>query len=247
MHRYADMVVASSSIDPVLYPKYDVKRGLRNSDGSGVLVGLTNIGTVIGFTVEERDKVPAEGRLIYRGIDVADLVNGCRTENRFGFEETAYLLLFGKLPDKSELERFMKVLDSVRMLPQGFKEDAILHSPSHDVMNKLARCILSCYAYDGTPDDLSLENVLGQCLELIARFPTFVAYGYQAKAHYFLGQSLHLHTPVAGKSTAENLLMLLRPDGAYTRLEAELLDLCLILHAEHGGGNNSAFTTHVVT
>lgn len=247
MRRYADLVVSSTTIDPALYQQYNVKRGLRNADGSGVLVGLTNVGSVIGYIVEEQDKVPTEGKLIYRGIDVPDIVKGCQQEGRLGFEETAYLLLFGRLPNARELSEFMAVLDSVRALPHGFKEDAILHSPSPDVMNKLARCILACYAYDPRPDDLAMDNVLRQCLELIARFPTFVAYGYQAKAHYFRGESLHLHNPVAGKSTAETLLMLLRPDSSYTRLEAELLDLCLILHAEHGGGNNSAFTTHVVT
>lgn len=247
MRRYADMVVSSTTIDPALYQQYNVKRGLRNADGSGVLVGLTNIGSVIGYIVEEQDKVPTEGKLIYRGIDVPDIVKGCQEERRLGFEETAFLLLFGQLPEATQLQEFCSVLDSVRALPSGFKEDAILHSPSPDVMNKLARCILACYAYDPRPDDIAMDNVLRQSMELIARFPTFVAYGYHAKAHYFGGQSLHLHNPVMGKSTAEILLMLLRPDSSYTRLEAELLDLCLILHAEHGGGNNSAFTTHVVT
>ncbi len=247
LSRYAGLAAEAGRIDPALYARYNVKRGLRNADGSGVLVGLTSIGSVIGYIVEEQDKVPTEGRLIYRGIDVPDIVKGCREEGRLGFEETAYLLLFGELPTAAELQEFSGLLDGMRALPPGFKEDAVLRSPSPDIMNKLARCVLSAYAYDPDPDNFSIENVLRQSLELIARFPTYVAYGYQAKAHYYSGESLHLHNPVAGKSTAEQLLLLLRPDQSYTRLEAEVLDLCLILHAEHGGGNNSAFTTHVVT
>ncbi|MCL1856446.1 MAG: citrate/2-methylcitrate synthase [Kiritimatiellaeota bacterium] len=247
MSRYAAIVAENTKIDPALYEKYNVKRGLRNADGTGVLVGLSTVGSVIGYVVEEQDKVPIEGKLIYRGIDVPEIIAGCQREKRLGFEETAFLLLFGKLPARSELQDFNTMLDGVRALPHGFKEDAILRSPSPDIMNKLARCILSSYAYDPTPDDIGCENVLRQCLALIARFPTFIAYGYQAKAHYFRNESLFLHNPVEGKSTAETFLMLMRPDSAYTALEAEILDLCLILHAEHGGGNNSTFTNHVVT
>ena len=247
MRHYASIVAENTKIDPALYEQYNVKRGLRNADGTGVLVGLSTVGSVIGYAVVEQDKHPIEGRLIYRGIDVPEIIAGCQKEKRLGFEETAYLLIFGRLPTRAELQEFNNVLDSVRELPTGFKEDVILHSPSPDIMNKLARCILSAYAYDPNPDDISCENVLRQCLELVARFPTYIAYGYHAKAHYFQHESLFLHNPVAGKSTAETFLMLLRPDSAYTALEAEILDLCLILHAEHGGGNNSTFTNHVVT
>lgn len=246
LQRYAELATESSNISPELFQQYGVKRGLRNADGSGVLIGLTNVGSVIGFMVEEQDKIPTEGRLIYRGIEMPEIVKGCQSEGRAGFEETTFLLLFGRLPTASELTEFMELLDSVRGLPANFKEDAILHLPSPDVMNKLARCILAAYSYDENADDLSTANTLRQCIELIARFPTFVAYGYHAKAHYFGNNSLFLHNPPQGKSTAEVLLSLLRQDSSYTPLEAQLLDLCLILHAEHGGGNNSSFTTHVV-
>jgi len=230
-----------------LYQKYSVKRGLRNEDGSGVLVGLTEIGDVHGYIVDEGELLPVEGRLLYRGIQIEDLVNGFRSDKRFGFEEICYLLLFGELPSRPQLEQFCAVLGSNRALPDGFTENMILKAPSHDIMNKLARSVLVCYSYDPDPDDVSARNVLRQSIELIARFPTMAAYGYQAKSHYFDGKSLYIHRPDKDLGTAENLLHMMRPDGKFTALESETLDLALVLHAEHGGGNNSTFTTHVVS
>ncbi len=247
LKKYADKIRASGKIDPSLYEKYNVKRGLRNADGTGVLVGLTCIGSVHGYMISESEKVSVHGQLFYRGIDVNELVKGFQKERRFGFEESAYLLLFGSLPNASELATWNALLDSCRRLPDGFKESAIIRSPGKDLMNSIARAVLMAYTYDAEPDRLDIESTLRQSIELIARFPVIAAYAYQAKAHYHLGQSLMMRYPEAGKSTAENFLMLMREDGIYSRLEAELLDLCLVLHAEHGGGNNSAFTTHVVT
>ncbi len=245
--QYSAMVSASTAIDPELYRKYNVKRGLRNADGSGVLVGLTTVGSVIGYTVVEQEVQPIPGVLQYRGIDVRDIAEGFQADKRFGYEETVFLLLFGKLPTQEENDAFTAVLDALRPLPKGFKEEAIIHLPSPDVMNKLARCVLASYAFDPNPDDVSIENVVRQSLRLIAQFPTYAVYGYQAKAHYYMQQSLHMRVPASGLSTAEHILALLRPYSAYTRLEAEILDLCLVLHADHGGGNNSTFTTHVVS
>ncbi|MBN1798624.1 MAG: citrate/2-methylcitrate synthase [Spirochaetales bacterium] len=229
------------------YLKYNVKRGLRNSDGTGVLVGLTTIGDVHGYIIDEGETVPVDGRLVYRGIDVKDIVTGFQSEKRFGFEETCFLLLFGQLPTQDELTEFQELLDNARALPAGFTENMILKAPSRDIMNKLARSVLVCYSYDQNPDDLSVKNNLRQGLELIARFPTMTAYAYQAKSHYHDGKSLFIHKVCRGLSTSENLLHLIRADSKYSELEAEVLDLCLVLHAEHGGGNNSAFTLHVVT
>jgi len=247
LRKYADKIRATGKIDPALYEKYSVKRGLRNADGTGVLVGLTCIGSVHGYMISESEKVSVPGQLFYRGINVNDLVKGFQSEKRFGFEECAYLLLFGDLPNASELHVWNELLDVYRRLPDGFKESAIIRSPGKDLMNSIARAVLMAYTYDPEPDKLDLETTLRQSFELIAQFPTIAAYAYQAKAHYHMGQSLMMRYPEKGKSTAENLLMLIREDGLYTQLEAELLDLCLVLHAEHGGGNNSAFTTHVVT
>ena len=226
---------------------FNVKRGLRNADGTGVLVGLTSIGDVHGYIIDENEKVPVEGRLFYRGYDVADLVDGIKSENRFGFEEVCYLLLFGELPNRKALDDFSDLLGYYRRLPENFTEDMILKNPSQSIMNKLARAVLSCYSYDDAPDDLSIANVTRQSVELIARFPTMVAYGYQALCRYFREQSLVLHDPDPELGTAENFLKMIRSDARFTRLEAEILDLLLVLHAEHGGGNNSAFTVHVVT
>lgn len=234
-------------IAPELYEKYTVKRGLRNKDGTGVLVGLTTIGNVHGYVVSEGEKTAVPGQLFYRGIDVVDLVRACEREKRFGFEETAYLLLFGHLPTKSQLTDWEMLLAEYRRLPDGFKENAIIQAPGRDLMNSLARAVLTAYTYDTTPDLLDLETNLRQAVELIAGFPTMAAYAYQAKAHYHQGHSLMLRYPDPSKSTAENFLLLIREDGRYTQLEAETLDLALILHAEHGGGNNSSFVTHVVT
>jgi len=245
--RLVQLVEKNNQIDPELYPKYDVKRGLRNSNGTGVLVGLTNVGDVQGYRTENGQKIAIEGKLFYRGIEVRDLIAGFQADGRFGFEETSYLLLFGKLPQPHELEEFNRLLGMNRALPDGFTEDMILKAPSNNIMNKLARSVLAAYSYDPNPDDISIENVLRQSIELIARFPTMVAYGYQALSRYHNHKSLYIHNPQPHLSTAENLLHMIRPNSKYTRLEAELLDLALVLHAEHGGGNNSTFIIRVVT
>lgn len=237
----------NSVIDPVYYSKYDVKRGLRNENGTGVLVGLTNVGDVNGYFVDSHEKIPIDGRLSYRGIDINDIVCGFQKDGRFGFEEVCYLLLFGELPNKKRLEEFTEQLGNLRSLPYGFTEDMILKAPSYDIMNKLQRSILASYSYDPNPEDGSIKNILRQSIELIARCPTMVAYAYQAKAHYYNGKSLFIHAPQADLSTAENILYMIRPDNKYTQTEAELLDLALVLHAEHGGGNNSTFATQVVS
>lgn len=237
----------NNNIPPELHTKHNTKRGLRNSDGTGVLVGLTNIGDVIGYTKEEGIPIPTEGELLYRGISINDIVNGFQNESRYGFEEVCYLLLFGQLPDAKQLVQFEKLLASSRRLPTGFADNVIFSSASNDIMNALSRSILACYSYDPNPDDLSIKNVLRQCIELIARVPTMVAYAYQAKRHYYSKKSLHIHYPKEELSTAENLLHMIRSDNSFTQLETELLDLALVLHAEHGGGNNSTFTVHVVS
>jgi citrate synthase len=239
--------IKSGTLTPDLYQKYNVKRGLRNADGTGVLVGLTRIGDVHGYILDENEKMPVEGRLRYRGIDIEEIVRGFQAEKRHGFHETIYLLLFGRLPNKEQIMRFNEMIDACRDLPEGFTENMILKAPSPDIMNKLARAVLASYSYDANPDDINIRNVLRQCIELIARFPTMVAYGYQAKRHYYDNKSLFIHKPQTGLSTAENFLYMVRPDSAYSALEAEILDLSLVLHAEHGGGNNSAFALHVVT
>ncbi|WP_264373215.1 citrate/2-methylcitrate synthase [Sinanaerobacter chloroacetimidivorans] len=238
----------NNAIDSALYGKYDVKRGLRDSNGAGVVVGLTKIGDVQGYEVnEKKEKVAVDGKLYYRGIDVEDIVNNCLADNRFGYEETCYLLLFGELPTPKELEVFKSVLGEKRELPMGFARDMILTAPSKNVMNKLARSVLALYSYDENPDDVSVGNVLRQSINLIGYFPSLIAYGYQAKRTYYDNESLHLHYPDPKLSTAENILRMIRPTGEYTELEAKLLDISMILHAEHGGGNNSSFTTHVVS
>lgn len=237
----------NNNILPSLYSKYEVKRGLRNSNGTGVLVGLTEIGDVHGYILDENERIPVEGRLSYRGIDVEDITKGFITDGRFGFEESIYLLLFGELPTKDQLTKFNSLMGLNRNLPDDFLEDMILKAPSNDIMNKLARSVLVLYSYDENPDDTSVVNILRQSMELIARFPAMIAYGYQAKAYHYLNKSLVIHTPDPELSTAENLLKMSRASGEYTRIEAEVLDLMLVLHAEHGGGNNSAFTAHVVS
>ena len=236
-------------IDPALYRKFGVKRGLRNDNGTGVLVGLTTIGNVHGYVMNEGEKQPVPGELYYRGINVKDIVGADKREHRFGYEETAYLLLFGELPTARQLVEWKNMIGSYRKLSDGFRDNAIMKHPSKDLMNALARAVLFAYAFDpdGTPDDLSLEKCLEQSIDMIGSIPTIAAYAYQAKAHYHDGGSLMIRNPDPDKSTSENILMLTREDGKYTRLEAETLDLALILHAEHGGGNNSSFTTHVVT
>lgn len=247
VNEYVYMQKNNVKIEPEYYHKYDVKRGLRNQNGTGVLVGLTSIGDVHGYIIDENEKVDVEGRLRFRGVDVNDLVEACEREDRFGFEETAFLLLFGNLPTKQQLKDFCDALSELRELPNNFTEDSILKFPSNDVMNKLARSVLTLYSEDEKAGDISYENVIRQSMELIARFPIIVAQAYQTKKHYFDGESLFLHKNVKEYSTAENFLHILRPDNKFTHEEARLLDLCMILHAEHGGGNNSAFTTHVVS
>ncbi len=230
-----------------MFKQYSVKRGLRNDDGTGVMAGLTSIGAVVGYYIDDGEKIPMEGHLRYRGYDLSDIVRSCESENRFGFEEVAYLLLFGHLPDSQEISDFSSLIGNLRPLPEGFAEDMILKAPSKNIMNKMARSVLAAYSYDPDPDEISVGNILRQSIELIARLPVMAAYGYQAKSHYHDGNSLYLHTPQSGLSTAENLLYMMRPDNSYTREEAEMLDVMLMIHAEHGGGNNSAFVTRVVS
>lgn len=245
--HYSGIVKNNNNIESVMFEKFNVKRGLRNADGTGVLVGLTEVGDVHAYIMDEGEKIPVQGRLRYRGIDIFDIVKGFLGENRLGFEESCYLLLFGELPNKQQLDEFFQLLGSRRELPESFTEDMILKAPSKDIMNKLARAVLASYSYDENPDDTSVENTLRQCIDLIARFPTMAAHGYQAKRHYHDGQSLFLHSPKPELSTAENFLHMIRPDSSYTRSEVEILDLLLVLHAEHGGGNNSTFATRVVS
>ncbi len=248
LEKLCERSIASSQIPNELYARYNVKRGLRNTDGTGVLVGLTNIGEVHGYIIDENEKSPDHGILYYRGYDVEKLIGGLQQSgSRFGFEETTYLLLFGELPTAGELEDFCKLLGEYRELPPNFTVDMILKIPSRDIMNKLARSVLVLYSYDDDADSIEVPVVLRQCLQLIARFPVLSTYGYQAIRRYYENKSLFLHNPDPKLSTAENFLRLNRPDGAFSPLEAELLDQLLIVHAEHGGGNNSAFTMHVVT
>ncbi len=245
--KLASLSEQAGLIDKELYTKYDVKRGLRDLNGKGVLAGLTNISDVRASKIVDGVQVPTHGRLFYRGYDVKDLVEGFASENRFGFEEITYLLLFNKLPDRKELDEFSKLLSSYRSLPTSFVRDIIMKAPSNDMMNTLARSVLTLYSYDDRADDTSLPNVLRQCLQLIALFPMLTIYGYQAYSHYHNGESLFIHQPRPELSNAENILHILRADSKYTPLEAKILDIALILHMEHGGGNNSSFTTRVVT
>lgn len=242
-----DICLENSQINPDLYTKYDVKRGLRDRHGKGVLTGLTEIGEVKAYTIDDGEMVPCEGKLYYRGIDIEKIVDGFLKDNRFGFEEVTYLLLFGKLPNEAELKHFRDLLAEYRSLPTNFVRDIILKAPSNDMMNTLSRSVLTMYAYDENPDDTSIANVVRQCLQLIAIFPLLSVYGYQACRHYLHGKSLYIHTPPANLSTAETILYTLRSDKKYTPLEAKILDLAMVVHAEHGGGNNSTFTTHVVS
>ena len=236
-----------NQIDPADYERYQVKRGLRNPDGTGVMAGVTQIGSVMGYYVQDGERVPAPGKLIYRGIDVEALIDGFVGEGRFGFEETAYLLLFGALPTRQQLSDFNAVLSQLRPLPPNFTEDMILKAPGRDIMNRLGRCILALYCYDDAPEDHALENELRQALQLVARCPMIVAHSYAAKRHYFDNDSLYLHRSQEGLSFAENFLYAIRHDNRFTEQEAKVLDLCMVLHAEHGGGNNSAFSCRVLS
>ena len=245
--RYSEFVSASDKIDSELYAKYEVKRGLRDVSGKGVLAGLTEISAIRGYIMDNEDLVPCEGELFYRGYNIADLVNGFIDENRFGFEEVCFLLLFGHLPSREQCAEFNGVLSACMELPDDFVRGTILKMPSCDMMNSIATSILTLYTYDSAADDISVPNVIRQCLQLIAQFPGLMVYAYQAYAYYYKKQSLVIHPPLKNLSRAQNILHMLRPDSVYTPLEASVLDLALVLHAEHGGGNNSTFTTHVVT
>ena len=238
----------SNHIVPQMYLEHDVKRGLRDLNGNGVVAGLTEVSCIKAKERDETGKeIPCEGQLYYRGINIRDIVKGFMKDNRPGFEETVYLLLFSTLPKKDELDRFSNQLSLYRSLPPSFVRDMILKAPGKDMMNILSRSVLALYAYDENPDDISTPNVLRQCLQLIAEFPLLAVYSYQSYQHYHNGKSLFIHFPKPELGTAENLLYILRENGEYSPLEAKLLDLALVLHAEHGGGNNSTFTTHVVT
>lgn len=236
-----------AKIDPALYSKWDVKRGLRDQTGKGVLTGLTHISDVRANKIVDGVQVPIDGELFYRGYNIRDLVNGFSADNRFGYEEVTYLLLFDKLPNEEELTKFKNLLSFYRSLPTSFVRDIIMKAPSRDMMNTLARSVLTLYSYDEKDDDISIPNVLRQSLQLISLFPLLSVYGYQAYRHYHDNKSLYIHSPKENLSTAENILRILRPDKSYTPLEARILDVALVLHMEHGGGNNSTFTTHVVT
>ena len=246
--QLAELSAQSNHIAPDMYRQYDVKRGLRDIDGNGVVAGLTEVSRIKAKDIDEQgNAIPCEGQLYYRGINVRDIVRGFVNDNRPGFEETVYLLLFSHLPGKEELARFSEQLAIYRSLPPSFVRDMILKAPGKDMMNILSRCVLALYAYDENPDDISTANILRQCLQLIAQFPLLAVYGYQSFQHYHNNTDLFVHRPRKELNTAENLLYILREDGKYTPLEAKLLDLALVLHAEHGGGNNSTFTTHVVS
>ena len=229
------------------YQRHRVKRGLRNDDGTGVMAGLTHVCNVHGYLIADGDKIPDKGRLTYRGIDIEDIVAGCEAEDRFGFEEVAWLLIFGKLPNRRQFDRMCKLLYDNRELPEYFPEDMIIKAPSKNIMNKLARSVLALYSYDDDPDDQSLENNMRQSISLIARMPSIMSYAYQVKRRHFDKESMFFHPYEPGHCTAEAILNALRPDRKFTREEAKLLDLCMVLHAEHGGGNNSTFTTRVLT
>lgn len=245
--QYAELCRKTTTLPYELYDEYQVKKGLRDKNGDGVRAGLTNISRIESFDYVNGERIPCDGRLYYRGINVQDLVRGFLTEERFGFEETAYLLLFGSLPDADELEDFSKVLASARTLPRNFTRDVLMKGPSRDIMISLSKSVLMLSSYDRHTDDISIENVLQQCLRLISVFPMISVYGYHAYNHYIRGKSMYIHRPRPELSTAENFLRMLRPDKKYTPLEAKILDLALVLHMEHGGGNNSTFTTHVVS
>ncbi len=234
-------------IDPGYYEKWDVKRGLRNADGTGVVAGVTQIGNVRGYYIQDGEKMPMEGQLFYRGISITDLIRGFQDQGRFGFAETGFLILFGHLPTAAQLEAFSQIMDHYRTLPAGFTEDMILKAPSPNIMNKLARSVLALYSYDDHPENEGLENEIRNALQIIARVPTIVAHAFAVKRHYYDDESLYLHRPKPGLAIAEDFLRSIRPDSQFSEMEARLLDLCLVLHMEHGGGNNSAFACRVLS
>ncbi|MEG1519490.1 MAG: citrate/2-methylcitrate synthase [Clostridia bacterium] len=246
--KQAKLTEKSDLINNALYEKYDVKRGLRDINGNGVVCGLTEISEINAFRRNEKgEKVPCDGEMYYRGIEINSLIDGFQRENRFGFEEVCYLLLFGKQPTIDELAKFNEVLNGLRSLPKNFVRDVIMKAPSTDMMNMLARSVLTIYSYDENPDDITLPNILRQVIGLLAQFPPMAVYGYNAFKYYKGGESLHIHKPLENYSTAQNILHMLRADSSFTELEAKILDLCLILHAEHGGGNNSSFAMRVIS
>lgn len=257
MNKYSDLTpeiiklsqicCKNGVIDPSLYTKYDVKRGLRDSDGKGVLTGLTEISEVTSVTHKNGERIPIPGQLYYRGYSIEDLVKGFIHDKHYGFEEITYLLLTGQLPNKEEFKKFNELIGYYRTLPDSFVRDIIMKAPSRNIMNALSKEVLTLYSYDEKAEDTSVPNVLRQCVQLIALLPVLAVYSYQAFNYYHNKQSLFIHSPQPDLSTAENILYMLRPDSSYTILEAKLLDMALVLHAEHGGGNNSTFTTHVVT
>ena len=238
---------ANNQISPENFDLYNVKRGLRNPDGTGVMAGLTLICNVHGYLIADGERIPDEGKLTYRGIDINDIVSGCVRENRFGFEEVAWLLLFGKLPTDTQLQHFTQVLSDCRELPEYFAEDMIIKAPSKNVMNKLARSVLALYSYDSNPDDSSLENNMRQSIQLIARLPSIMTYAYQVKRRHYDKKSMYFHPIDPTQSTAESILNAIRPDRVFTDEEAKLLDICMMIHAEHGGGNNSTFATRALS
>lgn len=248
LHKMATVCEESSTIDSTLFSKYEVKRGLRDLNGQGVLTGLTEVSEIRSKKMVNDEMVPCDGKLYYQGIDIEDIVDGFLAEKRFGYEEVVYLLIFGKLPNQRELDDLKDMLAHYRDdLPTSFVRDIIMKAPSSDLMNTLGRSVLTLYSYDDRADDISTENVLRQCLQLVALFPMFSVYGYQTACYFHGGQSFFLHPPKSEYSTAENILHMLRPDSKFTPLETKILDIALVLHAEHGGGNNSTFTDHVVT
>lgn len=246
IERLAKLCEECNEIDKELYTKYEVKRGLRDLNGKGVLAGLTNISDVCAKKIVDGEEVPCEGNLYYRGYNIKHLVNGFLDAEHFGFEEVTYLLLFGNLPNKKQLDDFQAALVERKTLPPNFVRDVIMKAPSRDMMNSLSRSILNLYSYDEKADDTTISNVLRQCLNLISQFPMLMVYGYHAY-NYRRGEDLFIYAPSPKLSTAENILMMLREDKKYTKLEAKILDMALVLHMDHGGGNNSTFTTHVVT
>ncbi|WP_297126899.1 citrate synthase [uncultured Eubacterium sp.] len=237
----------NNSIKPGDFQKYRVKRGLRNPDGTGVMAGLSHVSSVEGYYILDNERIPKEGKLSYRGYDIKDIIADCVADDRFGFEEVVWLLIFGSLPSKDQIAEIREVLGKSRALPDEFIEDMIMKHPSKDIMNKMARCVMSLYSYDENPDDISTPNVLRQSLQLIAQFPTMMNSAYQIKRRAFYNKSMYLHPIKPELSTAESILRLLRSDKQYTDEEAKLLDICLMIHADHGGGNNSTFSTRVLT
>ncbi|MBE6719909.1 MAG: citrate/2-methylcitrate synthase [Ruminococcaceae bacterium] len=245
--RLCDELGKNNTINPVNYEKFEVKRGLRNADGTGVMAGLTRICSVEGYYILDGEVIPKEGKLSYRGYDIKDIIESCIKEERYGFEEVAWLLIFGSLPTVSQLDSLREVIGECRTLPDDFVEDLIMKHPSKDIMNKMARGVMALYSFDENPDDISVANVLRQSLQLISQFPSIMNNAYQVKRRAFYNKSMYIHPVVKNISTAEYILRQLRPDKKYTQEEAHLLDICLMLHADHGGGNNSTFATRVLT